>query len=90
MKNSKETALKCDKVVTLPQNQEKKNTHQTSLKESLSKGTVYDKQSHRHREITDAISKFICVEMAPVYAVEKTGFRALVKTLDPRYNMPDR
>ena len=28
--------------------------------------------------------------MAPIYTVEKKGFRALVKTLDPRYNMPDR
>lgn len=28
--------------------------------------------------------------MAQVYIVEKKGFRALVKTLDPWYNMPDR
>lgn len=76
-------------VTSKPRSDEKKNTHQTSLKESLSKGTVYDKQSRNHRKITDAMSKFICVDMAPVYTVEKKGFRALVKTLDPRCNMPD-
>lgn len=68
---------------------EKKST-QASIKESMFKGTPYDKDSRRHIEITDAISAYICVDMVPVYSVEKKGFRALVKTLDPRYKIPDR
>ena len=72
---------------TTSKTQTKKKTQQTSLTESFTKGIPYDKQSRRHCEITDAISTFICQD---IYTVEKKGFVALVKTLDPRYNMPDR
>ena len=58
-----------------PRSDEKKNTHQTSLKESMSKGTVYDKQSRRHHEITDAISKFMCVDMAFISCVYIYNFK---------------
>lgn len=63
---------------------------QTSLEESFARGTPYDKKSRRWKDITSAITTFICKDMAPVYTVEKKGFRELVKTLDPRYVMPSR
>ncbi|XP_061550161.1 E3 SUMO-protein ligase ZBED1-like [Phycodurus eques] len=65
--------------------------HQKSRQVLLTKCIPYDEQSRRHREITDAISEFIISEdSASLYTIEKKGFRELVKTLDPRYNMPDR
>ncbi|XP_019733293.1 zinc finger BED domain-containing protein 1-like isoform X1 [Hippocampus comes] len=74
-----------------PQSNGTKKTDQRARKESLTKFIPYDEQSRRHREITDAICDFIISEdTAFACTVEKKGFRALIKTLDPRYNMPDR
>lgn len=69
---------------------ESKSKPQTTLKESFARGTPYHKTSRRHKEITSAITTFICKDMAPIYTVEKKGFRELVKTLDPKYIMPSR
>ncbi|KAK9523273.1 hypothetical protein VZT92_019675 [Zoarces viviparus] len=63
---------------------------QTSLQEAFARGTAYDKQSKRWREITDAITIHLCKDMVPLQTVDKDGFSAMVKTLDPRYVMPGR
>ncbi|CAM4658701.1 unnamed protein product [Leuciscus chuanchicus] len=63
---------------------------QTSLAESFTKGIAYEKSSKRWKEITRAITMYICKDMIPVYTVEKKGFRDLIKTLDPRYVIPSR
>ncbi|XP_077411679.1 E3 SUMO-protein ligase ZBED1-like isoform X2 [Vanacampus margaritifer] len=74
-----------------PQSNGAKKSELRGRKESFTKFVVYDEQSRRHREITDAISVFIISEdTASAHTVEKKGFRALIKTLDPKYNMPDR
>lgn len=69
---------------------EKKNYRQPKINESLARGTPYEKTSQRHKQITSAISSYICKGMAPIYVVEKESFRNLVKVLDPRYVMPNR
>lgn len=69
---------------------EKKNYGQLKIKESFAHGTPYEKTSQRHKQITCAISHYLCKSMAPVYEVEKESFRDLVKVLDPRYAMPGR
>ena len=57
-----------------------------TLQEAFARGTPYGKESRRRKEITAAIAIYICKDMAPIYTVEKPGFREL--TLDPRYTMP--
>lgn len=89
-KNSTETALKCNRVLTLKHKVMKRKTHNKQAWWIWWVKAVYDKQSRRHRKITEAISRFICVNMVSAYTVEKQGFRALDKTLDHRYNMPER
>ncbi|KAL4006671.1 tripartite motif-containing protein 66 [Sarotherodon galilaeus] len=69
---------------------EKKNYSQPKIQQSFAQGTPYEKTSQRHKQITEAISRYICKGMAPVYVVEKDSFRDLVKVLDPRYVMPGR
>ncbi|XP_030012474.1 zinc finger BED domain-containing protein 1-like [Sphaeramia orbicularis] len=69
---------------------EKKNYSQPKIKQSFAQGTPYEKTSQRHKQITCAISRYICKGMAPVHVVEKDSFRDLVKVLDPRYVMPGR
>ena len=67
-----------------------KKYSQPKLKEAFAQGTQYEKTSQRHKQITGAISRYICKGMAPVYVVEKDSFRDLIHTLDPRYVMPSR
>ncbi|CAM4293523.1 unnamed protein product [Leuciscus chuanchicus] len=59
-------------------------------KDSGSRSTPYDKNSQKQKEITCALTHHIAKDMAPVNVVEKTGFRKLINTLDPRYNLPGR
>lgn len=46
--------------------------------------------SKRHHEITDAVIKFICQDLQPIYVLDKPGFKRLISTLDPRYDLPSR
>ena len=61
-----------------------------TVQEAFARGTPYDKDSRRWKEITAAIAIYTCKDMAPIYTVEKQGFRELVRTLDPRYTMQSR
>ena len=61
-----------------------------AVEEIFARGTPYDKDSRRWKEITAAIAIYTCKDMAPIYTVEKQGFRELVRSLDPRYTMQSR
>ncbi|XP_028434908.1 zinc finger BED domain-containing protein 1-like [Perca flavescens] len=63
---------------------------QLSLASSISRSTPYDKNSQKQKEITCAVTHHIAKDMSPVNVVEKPGFRKLINTLDPRYNLPGR
>lgn len=67
-----------------------KKYSQPKIKQSLAQCSPYERTSQRHKQITRAISNYICKGMAPVYIVQKDSFRELVKVLDPRYVMPSR
>ena len=44
----------------------------------------------REGEITDVICEFLINDLRPLSTVEGEGFRNLIKTLEPRYNVPCR
>ncbi|KAK3086886.1 hypothetical protein FSP39_024924 [Pinctada imbricata] len=46
--------------------------------------------SQRARFITQSIAGFLSKDMRPFSTVENEGFRHLIKTLEPRYNLPGR
>ncbi|KAK0141639.1 Zinc finger BED domain-containing protein 1 [Merluccius polli] len=69
---------------------EKKKLQTQTLQQAFTRGTPYSHTSRRWKEITTAVAKHICKDMAPIYTVEKRGFCELVQTLDPRYEMPSR
>jgi len=50
----------------------------------------YDGDSKDAKRLNKAGAEFICLDQAPIYTVEKSGFRNLVQQLDKRYNMPGR
>ncbi len=61
-----------------------------TIEQAFACGTPYNRDSRRWQEIREAIATYICKDMAPIYTVEKQGFRALMKKLDSRYTMPSR
>ena len=64
------------------------STSQVSIPELFTKGQKYERTTRRWREITDSVTYCISKDMFPIYTTEKVGFRRLVETLDPRYEMP--
>ncbi|XP_055040058.2 E3 SUMO-protein ligase ZBED1 [Misgurnus anguillicaudatus] len=68
----------------------KEKSSQMSLKDAFAKGTCYDRKSKRWIEITNSITNHIAKDMVPLITVEKDGFKQMIKTLDPRYEMPSR
>ncbi|XP_069821004.1 E3 SUMO-protein ligase ZBED1-like [Dendropsophus ebraccatus] len=65
-------------------------TQQINILKAFSKGIPYDKRNRRWIEITNAITLFLCKDMVPFLTVEKSGFQNMIKTLDPRYEVPGR
>lgn len=63
---------------------------QQSIKSSFTAGTPYDKTSKKWKDITSAITHHIAKDMLPIQTGEKEGFRKLIRTLEPRYEIPSR
>ncbi|ROL48341.1 Zinc finger BED domain-containing protein 1 [Anabarilius grahami] len=46
--------------------------------------------SKRHRELTEAVTRFLAKDMMPVNTVSREGFVSLINKLDRRYQLPSR
>ena len=42
------------------------------------------------KKINRAVAEFLCTDMIPIYCVEKKGFKNLIWSLNPRYELPGR
>lgn len=63
---------------------------QSSLQASFSRSVPYETKSEKWRTITKALSHHIAKDMVPVAIVEQVGFKNLLKTMYPRYELPSR
>ena len=63
---------------------------QSSIKDTLFNATPYPPSSHRHKEITDAVTYMIAKDMCPVNTVSDPGLNKLINTLDKQYVLPSR
>ncbi|MBN3296944.1 ZBED1 protein, partial [Amia calva] len=52
--------------------------------------TPYEKMSKRHKELTEAITRFLAKDMMPVNTVSREGFVSLINKLDRIYQLPSR
>ena len=50
----------------------------------------YDRKSKKRQELTDRVTYCIAKDMMPIYSVQKEGFRQLLYSFDPQYELPDR
>ena len=46
--------------------------------------------STEHKKFTRAVTRFLAKDMLPPYAVDKSGFREMIKTINPRYQLPHK
>ena len=63
---------------------------QPTMQHTLERHKLYDVASPRKQAIDEAVIELIVRDMQPFSVVEDKGFRNLVKTLDPRYQLPSR
>ena len=58
--------------------------------ESMNKSVLYARHSKKWQQITDSVAFSLAKDSLPLYTVEKPGFRKMLHTLDPRYELPSR
>ena len=63
---------------------------QVKITDSFSAATKMPNSSKRAKELTDAIGYFIAKDMQPVSMVQDAGFQYMVRTLEPRFQIPHR
>lgn len=65
---------------------------QMTLQESMSKSNIrlYPRSSKKWQNLTDAVTYCVAKDMMPLYCVEKSGFKHLLCTFDPQYEVPSR
>ena len=63
---------------------------QLTLQESITMAQAYERKGAKWKELTDAVTYFIAKDSLPVYTVEKSGLKRLMKTFDARYQLPSR
>ena len=63
---------------------------QVKITDAFSAATKMPSSSKRAKELTNAIGYFIAKDMQPVSVVQGTGFQYMVRTLEPRFQIPHR
>ena len=90
--SKKEDELKRKKVESerLKRERSLKHYQQATLKETLSRHTVYSKDSDRYRVITKELAIFIGTSNVANRIVENLEFKDLLQALDPRHPVPSK
>ncbi|XP_029459515.1 zinc finger BED domain-containing protein 1 [Rhinatrema bivittatum] len=68
----------------------KPESSQQVVQETLIMKTSHSYENKKHQEMTSAVISFICEGMYPASIVDEPTFKALLKTADPRYELPSR
>ena len=66
------------------------DVRQPTLAEAVANSQRYERKGKKWKELTDTITYFIAKDALPNYTVEKPGFKRLLNSLDPRYEVPSR
>jgi len=77
-------------AIVEPGDKDSERVSSHSIAKHLKKQNVYDCDIHHKNEIDKALVLMVCKDFQPFSIVEGTGFKNLVKILDPRYELPSR
>ena len=65
----------------------KDSKHQSKM-DAFVKNNLYSQGSTKWKSLTNSMTHCIAKDILPIRIVEKEGFKALVKNLDPHYKLP--
>ena len=68
----------------------KVSSGQMSLLSVLKPTQKYEQKSKKWQELTDSVTYCLAKDMMPIYSAEKEGFRQLLQSFDPQYELPSR
>ncbi|NXS06218.1 ZBED1 protein, partial [Neodrepanis coruscans] len=68
----------------------KPESSQQVVQDSLIMKTYQNYENKKHQELTSAVISLICEGMYPASIVDEPTFKALLRTADPRYELPSR
>ena len=63
---------------------------QPTLMETITRCQPYEKKGKRYAELTNAVTYCIAKDSLPIHTVERTGFKAMLRAFDSRYEIPSR
>ncbi|NXX76364.1 ZBED1 protein, partial [Urocolius indicus] len=68
----------------------KPESSQQVVQDSFIMKTYQNYENKKHQELTSAVISLICEGMYPASIVDEPTFKALLRTADPRYELPSR
>ena len=63
---------------------------QQTMEQCVARSQMISTSSTEHKKLTRAVTRFLAKDMLPPYAVDKSGFREMIKTINPRYQLPHK
>lgn len=82
------------KKLQKPSKRSEASTSKASGKQTIcdafQKGRKYERHGRKWTQLTDSVAYCLAKDMLPIYSVEKEGFRRMLSTFDPQYELPGR
>ena len=63
---------------------------QQSIERAFSLSQKYDRKGKKWQQLTNKVTRCIAKDMLPISIVEKPGFKQMLESFDPRYQLPSR
>ena len=79
--------MKTKEASTRPTSSTYRDHKQPTLQSAIEHGMHYDPKSVQAQQLNHAIAYFLAKDMQPYNTVEKSGFKAMVVKLNPRYKV---
>ena len=76
-----------DKSIKGSKQQTEPSLKQLSHQATLSRAIPYPKDSEKHKELVDAVTKIVCCGLQPTSVVDETSFRKLMAKACPKFNV---
>ena len=67
-----------------------KGSGQQSIEHAFSLSQKYDRNGKKWQQLTNKVTRCIAKDMLPISIVEKPGFKQMLESFDPRYQLPSR
>ena len=67
-----------------------KGANQQTIERAFSLAHKYNRKGKKWQQLTNKVTRCIVKDMFPISIVEKQGFKQMLESFDPRYQLPSR